>query len=79
MAKKLLLNLLVALAYTGLAYGIAVPLSPDGSPLRTILTIAVAYGFGNIHFVLWFMIYTRRKAAEQDGQGAESKDELDFG
>lgn len=79
MARKIILNLLIAVAYTGLAYLIALPISESGSPMRTVLTIAIAYGFGNIHFVLWFMTYTRKRAADQDGQGAESRDELDFG
>ncbi len=77
MLRSILANLLLAVAYTALAFGVALLMTDkDDTRLLAILTGSVAYGFANVHFVLWFTVYTRRKKEAQAGLGRESRDEL---
>ncbi len=69
MWMKLWFNLLVITLYVGLSMGLAFLFSPDNDAVsRAIIGGALGYGFGNVHFVLWFTFYTRIRKEAQDGQ-----------
>ena len=73
--EKAWFNAVAFLVYAGLCFLVAGLVSPN----REVIPIfggALTYGCFNVHFVLWFTFYTRRKKEAQDGLGAESKDEL---
>jgi hypothetical protein len=69
-------NLLLIAAYTAVAFVISAMITPDETGALVVIGLALAYGFGNVHFVLWFTFYTRRNKDAQYGKGADSVDEL---
>ena len=69
-------NVLMFLAYTAASFGLSWMIAPEELGTRVIIGGALAYGFGNVHFVLWFTFYTRRNKDAQHGKGADSVDEL---
>ncbi|MEO1270069.1 MAG: hypothetical protein AAFX99_18430 [Myxococcota bacterium] len=75
MWKTLWFNILTLLLYTAASFGLAWLVSPDD---LTVLIFggALAYGCSNVHFVLWFMAYTRERKEQQDGLLEGSQDEL---
>jgi hypothetical protein len=60
-------NLVAFLLYTGLSYVLALVFSPEGGINQAIIGGALAYGFSNVHFVLWFTFYTRARTEAQKG------------
>lgn len=60
-------NLAAFLLYTAISYGLALVFSPEGGLNRAIIGGALAYGFSNVHFVLWFTFYTRARKEAQEG------------
>lgn len=68
-------NIAVLVVYTLASFALATVVSPN--PKATwIFGAALAYGCGNVHFVVWFTAYTRWKKEAQDHVGAEAVDEL---
>ena len=75
MWKTVWFNVAALLLYTATSLGLAWAFAPD---LQTtaIFGGAIAYGCSNVHFVLWFMAYTRERQRAQDGLLEEARDEL---
>ncbi len=78
MWKKGWFNLLLIVLYTALSFAFATWISPDFPYANLIYGGALAYGLGNVHFVLWFTFYTRVRAEAQHGMGYGAGDELFF-
>ncbi len=76
MWRKLWFNVLAGILYTIASFGIALAVTPPDDMSRYIIGGALAYGCGNVHFVLWFTFYTRWKKEQQVGMGSESQDEI---
>ncbi len=74
MWKKPWFNIAAFVAYTLASYALAAVFLPGEAQL--LIAGALAYGCGNVHFVLWFTFYTRFRKEAQDGVGRESRDEL---
>ncbi len=72
-------NIAVLVAYSAASFALAAAISsPDTPQLLYVYGGAVAYGCGNVHFVLWFTFFTRERNEKQFGQGATASDELDL-
>jgi hypothetical protein len=72
-------NIAMLLAYSGAGFALAGAITPDKAPqLLYVYGGALAYGCGNVHFVLWFTFFTRERNAKQFGQGDTASDELDL-
>lgn len=72
-------NILTLVAYTGASFLLAGVISPaDKAQLLYVYGGALAYGCGNVHFVLWFTFYTRERNQKQFGQGRAASDEIDL-
>ena len=75
MWKTLWFNIVTLLLYTAASLLLAWIFSPDRLT-ALIFGGAIAYGCSNVHFVLWFMVYTRERQRAQDGLLEGSEDEL---
>jgi hypothetical protein len=73
--EKAWFNVVTFVVYALVCFLVAGLFSPN-SEVVPIFGGALTYGCGNVHFVLWFTFYTRKKKEAQDGLGAESRDEL---
>jgi hypothetical protein len=76
MWRKAWFNLLAFVLYTAASFGLAVFFSPEIPYMKWVYAGALAYGAGNVHFVLWFSFYTREKHRAQHGLIPQAADEL---
>ncbi len=72
-------NLGMLFAYSAASCLLAALITPPEHPMMLyVYGGAVAYGCGNVHFVLWFTFYTRERNEAQHRKGASASDELDL-
>lgn len=66
-------NLIAFLLYCAASFALAVAITPAEDVSKYIIGGALAYGCGNVHFVLWFTFYTRWRKELQEGQLGEDE------
>lgn len=72
-------NLGALIAYSAASFALAGAISPVDKPqLLYVYGGALAYGCGNVHFVLWFTFFTRERNQAQFGQSDTARDELEL-
>ncbi|MEL6179622.1 MAG: hypothetical protein AAFS10_11755 [Myxococcota bacterium] len=74
MWKTLVFNTILLLGYTLMSFGLAWLVAPD-TQTAAIFGGALTYGCGNVHFVLWFMAYTRERQEVHRGELLEGREE----